>query len=107
LGFVGLGYRGTELLRASPSLVMGLCDADTTRLADAAQIAGRHLPQTQDYRELLARADIDAVVIATPDHGHAMQAVHACEAGKHVFLETPLVRTLDEGWRVARAARQY
>jgi len=107
LGFIGLGFRGLELLRASPSLVTGLCDADAARLADAAQIAGKHLPQTQHYRELLARADIDAVVIATPDHTHAMLAVHACEAGKHVFLETPLCRKLDEGQRIARAARQY
>lgn len=107
LGFIGLGFRGLELLRSSPTLVTGLCDADAARLADAAQIAGKHLPQTQDYRELLARADIDAIVIATPDHGHAMQAVHACEAGKHVFLETPLCRKLDEGVRVSRAARQY
>ncbi|MBI1319685.1 MAG: twin-arginine translocation signal domain-containing protein [Candidatus Hydrogenedens sp.] len=107
LGFIGLGARGMELLRSSPALVAGLCDVDASRLADAVKIAGQHVPHTGDYRELLLRADIDAVVIATPDHGHAMQAVHACEAGKYVFLETPLCRTLDESRRIAEAARLY
>ena len=60
-----------------------------------------------DFRELLAREDIDAVHIATPDHWHAIQIVDACRAGKDVFCQKPETRTLREGRLVVEAARRY
>ena len=60
-----------------------------------------------DYRELLARPDIDAVVIATPDHWHAIQSIDAARAGKDVYCEKPISMTIQEGRRVVQAVRRY
>src|SRR5690606_4413345 len=61
----------------------------------------------EDYRELLARTDIDAVVIVTPDHWHATQAIHAAEAGKDVYCEKPLSLTVREGRAMVDATRKH
>lgn len=60
-----------------------------------------------DYREVLARKDVDAVVIVTPDHWHAWQSIHAAQAGKDIYCEKPISVTLDEGRRVAQAVKRY
>jgi len=62
---------------------------------------------TKDYRRILDRPDIDAVFIATPDHWHALQTVHACQAGKHVYCEKPACRSVAEGRAMIEAARRY
>ena len=59
----------------------------------------------RDYRHICLRKDIDAVVIATPDHWHAVQTVHACETGKHVYVEKPASVTVEEGRAMVTAAR--
>lgn len=60
-----------------------------------------------DYRELLERKDIDAVIVATPDHWHSIQSIDAIEAGKHVFCEKPLTNTIDEGIKLVSAVKKY
>jgi predicted dehydrogenase len=61
----------------------------------------------KDFREGLDRKDIDAVVIATPDHWHALQMLLACQAGKDVYVERPTARTIEESKRMVEAARKY
>jgi predicted dehydrogenase len=92
-----LGLPGVELVAAA--------DVYDGRFAEARQVFGPQLVTTRDYRELLARADIDAVIIATPDHWHRQQALDALAAGKHVYLEKPMVHTVDEGQALIAAQR--
>ena len=60
----------------------------------------------EKYQDLLARQDIDAVVIAVPDHNHAMIAIAACKAGKDVYLEKPMTFTIKEGQELKKAVRE-
>lgn len=110
LGFVGVGNRGVQLLDAALKLpdadVIGFCDVYAPYLERAQQKLGRRVPVYSDYRKLLERKDVDAVVIATPDHWHALQTVDACEAGKDVYVEKPLSITIVEGRRMVEAARR-
>jgi predicted dehydrogenase len=98
VGQVGLGYWGPNLLRNMDALpnvhVVALADLDVQRLAEG---RGRSLWVTRDYRELLERSGIDAVVISTPAPLHARMAREALEAGKHVLVEKPLALTVEEG----------
>ena len=85
--------------------IAAVCDVDEKRLADAANKAGPDVDPYRDYRYILQRKDIDAVLIATPDHWHGVQAVHACESGKHVYVEKPSSVTIEEGKTMIAAAR--
>jgi predicted dehydrogenase len=76
------------------------------RLTLARERWGNQLFTTRDYREVLARPDVDAVLIATPDHWHTQIALDAMKAGKDVYVEKPMVQQLDEGPRIVDAARQ-
>jgi predicted dehydrogenase len=83
-----------------------VCDVDQQRLAAAKHRIGK--PDAyQDFRRILDRPDIDAVLIATPDHWHAAITVMACQAGKDVYCEKPLCRSLREGRKMVQAARRY
>ena len=82
-----------------------MCDADDNRLEAAVNNAGAGVIPYRDYRYILERKDIDAVLIATPDHWHAVQTVHACESGKHVYVEKPASVTVREGQAMVAAAR--
>ena len=91
--------------------IAAVCDADEKRLANALKTAGGGAPggainARRDYRHILDRKDVDAVVIATPDHWHAVQTVHACESGKHVYVEKPASVTVEEGQAMVTAARK-
>jgi predicted dehydrogenase len=85
--------------------IAALCDADENRLYAAVENVKGGATPYRDYRYIVDRRDIDAVLIATPDHWHAVQTVHACESGKHVYVEKPASVTVREGQAMVRAAR--
>jgi len=110
LGFIGVANRGgqllTSFLKHDDMEVVAFCDVDKTVLeAVKKRLSGK--PDTyEDFRRLLDRKDIDAVVIATPDHWHAIQTIDACRAGKDVYVEKPLSITVREGRRMVEVARE-
>ncbi len=109
-GHIGLGGQGRGNLKAFLSQAIAVCDVDSKHRQQAATMveqSGRSCLQVTDYRELLDRSDIDAVVISTPDHWHARQTIDACQAGKDVYVEKPLSLTIAEGRRMVQAARQH
>lgn len=114
LGIIGVGGRGTALMReaaAAPGTkVAALCDVDQTRLEraqQAAQQAGAGAVKgVADMRRIFDDKDIDAVLIATPDHWHAPAAILACDAGKDVYVEKPVSHNLREGRLLVDAARR-
>jgi predicted dehydrogenase len=111
LGVIGTGNRGCQVLQfflKHPDVeVPMLCDVSrsTVEAANAKFLGGR-AEVCGDFRKLLDRQDIDAVLVATPDHWHALQTVMACNAGKDVYCEKPLSRTIHEGRCMVEAARR-
>lgn len=110
VGFIGIANRGGQLIRAFTEHddveVTALCDVNRETLESVhRQFDGKPFI-TGDYRELIARDDVDAVAIATPDHWHALQMIDACEAGKDVYVEKPLSITIHEGRKMVEAARR-
>lgn len=111
LGFIGVGNRGGQLLDAflvhKDMEVAVLCDVFEPYLERAQAKLPAKVPQEIDFRKVLERTDVDAVVIATPDHWHAIQTIWACKAGKDVYVEKPLSITVVEGRKMVEAARKY
>ena len=122
LGFIGLGVQGRGLLGGFLSRkgtqVVAVCDVDTHRREDGRKrVESYYRKQTdqdsfkgcrmfEDFRELVAQPDIDAVVIATPDHWHALTAIAAAEAGKDIYCEKPLSKSVLESRAMVRAVRR-
>lgn len=122
VGLIGRGLMGRghlhHLTGNSSVELLALSDVDRTRLdAGMAEVAEKYAKRTasgnyrgcsayNDYRELLARGDIDAVVIVTPDHWHTPQSVHAAEAGKDVYCEKPNSITIGEGRQLVNAVQR-
>jgi predicted dehydrogenase len=104
------GERGVQIMRDALGQrgvrYVAVCDVDRTSKEFAANIAGRDCAQFDDYRQLLARRDINAVTIGTPDHWHAQIAIAALRAGKDVYCEKPLTLTIEEGKAMVRAVRE-
>ncbi len=86
--------------------VIAVCDVDTQHREEAAQVFGPNTTKYHDFRELLARKDIDAVVIGTPDHWHTTIALAAMRAGKDVYCEKPLTLFIEEGKHLVKVARE-
>ncbi len=115
LGVIGIRNQGKELATSFASLpgasVTTVCDVDDSLfpavVKSVEQLQGTAPSTERDFRRLLDNPEIDAVVIATPDHWHAVMTILACQAGKHVYVETPASHTIDEGTRMIAAARQY
>jgi len=110
LGFVGVANRGGQVMRGfmahKDAQVVALCDVDKKILSAAAGKAGGKVDTCTDFRKLYERKDLDAVVVATPDHWHAIQTVEACQAELDVYVEKPLSITIKEGRRMVDAARR-
>ena len=121
LGFIGFGKQARGLMSgflAPPGTqVVAACDVDTTRRKDGQRQAEEFYAKKNDagyqgcavfndFRELLARQDIDAVVIATPDHWHALIAIAAANAGKDIYCEKPLTQTIHEARALVDAVRK-
>ena len=111
LGFIGVGNRGDQLLDAflvhKDAEVVALCDVYQPYLDAALKKVGGSPRLHRDYRRLLEQKDIDAVVVATPDHTHAVATVAALQAGKHVYCEKPLTHRVDEARIVAEMAAKH
>ena len=114
IGMIGVGGRGRGLLGVYTSLpdvnVTHLCDADQASLERADQVivqSGKPKPKTtNDMRRLFDDAEVDAVVVATPDHWHAPATILACDAGKDVYVEKPASHNIREGRLMVDAARR-
>ncbi len=104
LGLIGSGIQGIYDTRAALSVdgvkVVAACDLYQGRLDRAKELWGDTLFTTRDYRELLERPDIDAVIVATPDHWHQKITIAALNAGKHVYCEKPMVQKWEEGQEI-------
>jgi len=112
VAIVGLGNKGKSHLRVFGNIVgvriVALCDVDPQRLARGKDKLGQsEVFGTTDFREILDRKDVDAVVIATCNHWHGPIAVLACEAGKDVYVEKPISHNLREGSLMIRAAEKH
>jgi len=110
VGVIGVGGQGKSHLNAITGNIVAICDVDKQILASARAMVEKKLnraPATfSDYRKMLESKEVDAVLIATPDHWHALPAIHACQAGKDVYVEKPLTLTVHEGWAMIKAARR-
>ncbi|WP_028524758.1 Gfo/Idh/MocA family protein [Runella limosa] len=123
LGFIGTGKQGrgltTSFLGTNEARIVALSEVYKAKAQLTLDRIKAHyekntqlgaysdIPVYVDFRELLARKDIDAVVIATPDHWHAAMSVKAAEAGKDIYCEKPLALTIREGRAMVNAARKY
>ena len=111
VGFIGTGSMGRSNLRdflKQPEVeVVALCDVYEPSLTEALKLTEGKGETSRDFRPLLDRKDIDALVVSTPDHWHALQTILACQAGKDVYVEKPASVTIEEGRKMVEAARKY
>ncbi|MDW8354063.1 MAG: Gfo/Idh/MocA family oxidoreductase [Bryobacterales bacterium] len=111
MGLIGCGARGRYLARRMQEVpgveFAAVCDVYAPNADAAHQLAGGQAQVYKDFRGLLEQKDIDAVVVATPDHWHAIPTVLACQAGKDVYVEKPLGHNIREGRAMVEAARRY
>ena len=110
LGFIGVGGRGRSLVgtfrKHSDVEVVAVCDVYEPHVEQANKPLDGKAAACSDFRKVIDRKDVDAVVIATPDHWHAVQTITACDAGKDVYCEKPVSITIHEGRRMVEAARR-
>lgn len=115
VGVVGWGMQGPGNTRAFMDLpdcqVVATCDIDQDHLKASAEAINKHYGNSDcktyhDYREMMARDDIDAVMLAVPDNWHALMSIEAARQGKHIFGEKPLARTIAEQQAIVRAVEK-
>jgi len=107
VGCIGTGGRCRRLMQALGAIpgtrITAVCDVWDAHLEEGRKLAAPGAFATKDYQALLARSDVDAVLIGAPDHWHVPLTIAACAAGKDVYVEKPLTHELDEGAAVIRA----
>ncbi|GAO43244.1 Gfo/Idh/MocA family protein [Flavihumibacter petaseus] len=107
IGAGGMGVQDTITALGVPGAkLVAVCDLYDGRLKDAKAKWGNDLFTTRSYKELLSRKDIDAVIVATPDHWHQQISIDAMRAGKHVYCEKPMVHSITEGPAVIKAQKE-
>jgi len=110
LGFIGVGIRGTLLMEAASGIagaqIVAAADCYRGHLDRAQELISPAPAVTGDYTEILARADIDAVLIAAPDHWHLKMTQDALAAGKHVYIEKPMTHSWEQGEAFIAAAEK-
>jgi predicted dehydrogenase len=112
IAVIGPGRQGRGVMktfmRNADAQIVALCDVFQRQMDFAINDARLEGVETyKDFRRILDRKDIDAVIVASPDHWHALQTVMACQAGKDVYVEKPVSVTVDEGRKMVQAARKY
>ncbi len=109
VGVIGTGSQGRgdmmAFLRNKEVEVATICDVNEAQLKRTLALLEKKPEIHRDFRRLLERKDIDAVIVATPDHWHALSTIYACQAGKDVYVEKPLALTIQEGRRMVEIAR--
>ncbi len=107
---IGTGTRGCELLTASLAVpgveCVAACDLYDSRHEAAQEAVQKQIPTTRNYKEILDRKDVDAVIVAVADHQHRRIVVDACAAGKDVYCEKPMSHTLEDGFAMVDAVRK-
>ena len=106
-GIIGVGGMGMGHINYAGTRVVAVCDVDKNHLQDAVQTIGGGVKAFHDHRELIALPEVDIVHIATPPHWHGLMSIHAAQAGKDIWCEKPMTRTIGEGKRVMEAVKQY
>jgi predicted dehydrogenase len=123
VGCIGVGRMGLgdlrEIMGFKQAQIVAVCDVDSKRINHARQLVEKNYSKQKqigtykgcatygDFRDLVARKDIDAVSIVTPDHWHALPAIAAAKAGKDIFLQKPLTLTIEEGRILSDTIRRY
>ena len=112
VGFIGFGLIGkqhvTDFKKFDDVDLVGMCDIYKPRLEEAWSTSAIPTPRaTSDFRKMYENKDIQGVVVATPDHWHALLTIMACAAGKDVYVEKPMTVFIDEGKWMIQAARKY
>jgi predicted dehydrogenase len=116
-GCIGVGRMGLgdlrEILGFKQARIIAVCDVDSNRVKYAQQLVNKKYSTNsdcatyKDFRDLIARDDIDAVSVVTPDQWHALPAIDAAKAGKDIFLQKPLTLTIEEGRVLSDTVRRY
>lgn len=107
IGAGGMGQADTDTALTLPGVkLVAACDLFDARLDQAKKKYGAGIFTTRDYKEILSRKDVDAVIVATPDHWHKDIAVDAMNSGKHVYVEKPMIQSIHEGPAIVEAQKK-
>ena len=106
-GVIGVGSMGRGHFGYAGTKTVAICDVDTRHLALAQQALGGGIKEHHDFRDLIANPEVDIVHIATPPHWHGLMALEAARAGKDIWCEKPMTRTIGEGKKVKEAVAQH
>lgn len=111
IGTGGIGRSSYHFTSDERCRLVALCDVDSKHLSEAVDMAknkfGENVKAYHDFRELISDPNVDVVHIATPPHWHAIMAIEAAKAGKDIWCEKPMTRTIGEGKRVVEAVKRY